>query len=388
MRVAERAPSKAAPVRYSARELSRQPALVIWSLYLILTPFYIIDSGLPQPGDALVFLLVPLAFVGWNGRLDRPTSHALKALMWFTGWVFLVNIGWAVVQWNWANPKNFVIHPLFYAYNAAVLVAALVMARREPGRFLRLTVDVCFGMVMFQVAASFVYRTADYRGALFFNSPNQLGFYALLCACLFAMTQKPLGLSRLWAGVGVSSCAYLAVLSSSRASLAGILVLLLLLLFANPKAIIAGSLVAIGLTMIGGPISDALEFSQRRATVDRHPDVSFAEERGYERIWHHPEYLLTGAGEGDYQRFARPGQVARELHSSFGTIVFSYGVIGVGLFLAFAVRAVRGSPLRTSLMLAPAVTYTIAHQGLRFTMFWVVIAAFMILKQLNAKPRE
>jgi hypothetical protein len=377
-----------APKRYSARELMAQPALIVWCLYLILTPFYVIASGLPQPGDALVFVLVPLALARWDGKLDRETMRPLRALMWFTGWVFLVNFVWACVQWKWSNPKDFVIHPFFYAYNVAVLFSAVILAKREPGRFLRLTVDVCFFLVMFQVAASFFYRTELYRGTLFFNSPNQLGYYALLSACLFAMTQRPLGLGRLWAGVGVSSCAYLAVLSSSRSALAGILILLLLLLFANPKAIIAGALVAIGLTMIGGPIADALEFSQRRAVENRNPDVSFAEERGYERIWEFPEYLLTGAGEGDYQRFAKPGQHARELHSSIGSVLFGYGVIGFMMFMTFAIRSVRGSVRRTSLMLAPVVTYTIAHQGLRFTMFWVVIGVFLVLKQINPRrPR-
>jgi len=376
------------PIRYTARELVRQPALIVWCLYLILTPFYVIASGLPQPGDALVFLLVPMALAGWDGRIDKPTMRPLRALLWFLGWVFLVNFAWACIQWKWTNPKDFVIHPFFYAYNIAVLFAAVIMAKREPGRFLRLTVEVSFYMVVFQVVASFFYRTDLYRGTLFFNSPNQLGYYALLSACLFAMTQKPLGLGRLWAGIGVSSCAYLAVLSSSRAALAGILILLLFLVFANPKAIIAGALVAVGLTMIGGPISDALEFSQHRATENRAPNVSFSEERGYERIWMNPEYLLTGAGEGDYQRFARPDQSAREIHSSLGAVLFGYGVIGLMLFMAFALRLVKGSARRTALMLAPIVPYTIAHQGLRFTMFWVVLGAFLILKQMHTRPAK
>jgi hypothetical protein len=240
-------------------------------------------------------------------------------------------------------------------------------------------------MVLFQVVASFFYRADLYRGTLFFNSPNQLGYYCLLAAVLFAMTQQPLGLSRVRAALGVTGCAYLAVLSASRASLAGILVLLLVLVFSNPRAVLIGSLLAIALTMVGGPLSDALETSQRRTLVDRAPDVGFAEERGYERIWQYPEYLLLGAGEGDYARFAKEGQSPREIHSSLGTVVFGYGVIGVYLFMLFAVRMVRGGTLRTSIMMIPAVTYTIAHQGLRFTSFWVVVAAYIMLKQVAAK---
>ncbi len=374
------------PRAYTLRELAAQPGLVVWCLTLILTPFYVVDSGLPQPGDALVILLLPLALARWDGRFDPSTGRMLRTLLWFTAWVFVVNFAWAFVQWSWSNPKNFVIHPLFYIYNAAVLISALILARPNPARFVRLTVDVTLLMVLFQVVASFFYKTELYRGTLFFNSPNQLGYYCLLAAVLFAMTQQPLGLSRVRAALGVTGCAYLAVLSSSRASLAGILVLLLVLVFSNPRAVIIGSLIAVGLTMLGGPLSDALEASQQRALTDRAPEVSFAEERGYERIWEYPEYLLLGAGEGDYGRFAKEGQSPREIHSSLGTVVFGYGVIGVALFSLFAFRMVRGGTLRTSIMMIPAVTYTVAHQGLRFTSFWVVIGAYIMLKQAAARP--
>ena len=373
-----------APKRYTLRELFSQPALIVWCLYLILTPFYVVSSGLPQPGDALIIFLVPFALLRWDGKLDRESARTLRALFWFTAWVWVVNYTWAFVQWKW-NLKDFLIHPLFYAYNAGVLFAAMIIAKREPARFLRLTFEVQLAMILFQVAASFVYRTDLLRGQLFFNSPNQLGYYALLSACLFAMTQRQLGLSRIWSGVGIASCAYLAVLSSSRASLAGILVLMVLLVFSNLRAVIVGSIVVVALTMIGGPVSDALEFSQQRAFDDRHPEISFAEERGYDRIIEYPEYLITGAGEGDYARFQNEGQVARELHSSFGSIVFGYGIVGVVLFMIFAVRVVRGGSLRASIMLIPPVAYTLAHQGLRFTMFWVLVAAFLALKQLESK---
>lgn len=373
------------PARYRLVELFAQPGLVVWCLYLILTPFYVVDSGLPQPGDALVFPLLPLALARWDGKLDRATSRMLRALLWFTIWVFVVNYAWAFIEWKLTKPEDFLIHPLFYAYNAAVLLAALVLAKREPARFLRLTFDVMFWMIMFQVVASFFYRTDLYRGTLFFNSPNQLGYYSLLAACLFAMIQQPLGLSRLQASIGVTGCAYLAVLSSSRASLAGILILLLVLLVSNPRAVIAGSLVALGLTFLGGPLTDAMEFTQYRALANREPEVSFAVERGYNRIWESPEYLLTGAGEGDYERFGTPDQHAREIHSSLGTVVFGYGIVGVILFGLFAVRLIRGGMLRTTVILIPATIYTIAHQGLRFTMFWVVIAVFVVLKQVEGR---
>lgn len=385
MRRAEKTAPIVPPRAYKLAELLGNPGLLVWCLTLLLTPFYVVSSGLPQPGDGLVIFLFPLALTRWDGKFDKPTGRMLRALIWFTAWVVVVNVAWAFVQWSWANPKNFLMAPLFYIYNLAVLVSALILARPDPARFIRLTVDVTLLTVLFQVVASFFYRTDLYRGTLFFNSPNQLGYYCLLAAVLFAMTQQSLGLSRVRAALGVTGCAYLAVLSSSRASLAGILVLLLVLVFANPRAVIIGSLLAVALTMLGGPLADALEASQSRTLDDRHAEMGFAEERGYDRIWLYPEYLLTGAGEGDYARFVPEGEAPREIHSSLGTVVFAYGVVGVLLFGMFAFYMARGGSLRSSIMMIPALTYTVAHQGLRFTTFWVVVGAYVMLKQVAAR---
>lgn len=367
--------------RKDLRALVRSPGLMIWCLFLLFSPLYIAPSGLPQPSDALVFLLVPLSFAGWDRRLDPSANRTLRALFWFTAWVAVVNYGWALVLWKWDNLKDFVIHPLFYAFNLAVFASALMLIRRDRGLFLRMSVAVVYLSIGVQVVASFFYRTDLYRGELFFNSPNQLGYYALLAACMFAMTQRPLGISRLRAGLGVTGCAYLALLSASRASLAGVLVLLVVLLFSNPRTIILASLAAAGLLTLGGPLANAIDAAQHRATHRNNPNITFAEERGYDRIWQYPEYLPIGAGEGVYQRFAKEGERGRELHSSFGSVLFGYGLVGVTLFLVFFVRVIKGSTRRTALMLVPALLYTIAHQGLRFTMFWVVLAVFVGLKQ-------
>jgi hypothetical protein len=372
--------------RYTWREILSRPALAVWCLYLLSTPFYVFKSGLPQPGDALVFLLTPLALIGWNGRLHPDVVRTLRPLFGFTLWVTVVNLAWATLLGTWSRPKDFLIHPLFYAYNVSVLVGALLLARPDPRRFLRLTVDMVLVTVLMQVVASLFYKTTLYRGTLFFASPNQLGYYALLSACLFAMAQRPLALGRVLPSVGVTGCAYLAVLSSSRAALAGILVLLVVLLFSNPKAILLGGLFALGLVSLGGPLTSALEASRERAESDRDPTVSFVEERGYDRIADNPEYLFLGAGEGAYGRFAHPGEPARELHSSLGTIVFGYGLVGVALFMTFAVRMVRGASLRDAVVLVPPLVYTAAHQGLRFTTFWVVVAVFMVLKLMEKVP--
>jgi hypothetical protein len=366
------------------RDLARRPALMIWCLYIAATPFYVAPNGLPQPGDALIFLLVPAALFGWNGRMRSGLRSPLRPLLWFLAWVFVVNYGWAAVLWKWGNFKDFVAYPLFYTFNVLVFFCALIFYQRFGDLFLRVTTYTIFATVVFQVAASFVYEShREARNSLFFNSPNQLGYFGLLAACLIVITQRRLGFGVLKASIGVTGCAYLALLSASRASLIGIAILMFLLLFSNPKLIIAASLAAVALVTLGGPVTKAIDDTQKRGTTTR--DSGFAEERAYDRLWKFKEHLVIGAGEGDFRRFDTRRD-AREIHSSFATLWFSYGIIGITLFLVFLARVVRGAPTRFTLMLLPTLVYTIAHQGLRFTMLWIMLAVFMALKERVAAP--
>ena len=390
MEYAQAAAAPAPPSRVTSTwaEIARSPALMCWCVFLIMTPFYVLPVGLPQPADMLVPVLAPIALLTWDRRLDARTARTVRALVLFTLWVAIVNYGWAAILWKWTNRRDFVLHPLYYIFNLLLFTSAIVLARRDRLLFLRTTVFILFLSILLQVAASFVNRTKLYRGELYFDSPNQLGYYALLCACIFAATQRPLGIPRLWSSLGVAGCAYLAVLSASRASLAGILLLLFVLVFSNPRTIILATLVGLALTTVGGPLKHAIDASENRIEHDRFHKLSFAEERGYDRLWNYPQYLLLGAGEGDYSRFVKEGDHGRELHSSFGSIVFCYGLVGTTLFMIFLVRVVRGTSLRQGMMLVPALVYTVAHQGLRFTMFWIALAVFVVLKQTGPPEKR
>lgn len=367
------------------RDLRSRPALVAWFLLIATLPFYFGPSGLPQPGNALLFAVLPLALAGWAGRLQGASRGVLRALVWFTIWVFVVNYGW-VLATGTLSVRAYALMPAYYVFNIAVVVSAFVLHARYGDAFVRVTLYAVLFDVAFQVVASFFYRTDLNRGALFFNNPNQLGYWALLAACLITLTQRRAGLSLVKASVGLTGCAYLAILSASRAAVGGIAMLLVLMVFTNPRVIFVSALAAFGLTTLGGPLSAAIDASERRALHDRNPDQSFAEERGYQRIWDYKEYVLLGAGEGANERFVDDPRHAGEIHSSLGTVVFCYGIVGTLLFLAFFARVLRGAGLRDVLILLPILAYSTAHQGLRFTTFWVVLAVFVVVKGRRAPP--
>ncbi len=357
------------------------PALLAWGLYLLLTPLYVFKSGLPQPGDLFVLILVPIALRGWNGKLSRISIVPTRRLMWFTLWVCVVDYAWAAILGNFAlfGTDTFVLFPIYYIYNSLLFLVALVLYQRYGDTFLRLTLHMIYLSLMVQVIASFGGQVGS-RGALFFNNPNQLGYYALLVACVIVLLHWRLKLRLVISSLALSCCGYLGMISASRAAIGGIVVLLALLVFSNPRVVLAVSVLAIALLFAGGPITEAFEASQDRV-LNRTHHLGFLEERGYDRIAEHKEYLLFGAGEGGLSRFAESPYQQMEIHSSAGTVLFSYGIVGAFLFLAFMSGLVRGASLKLAAVLVAPMIYTVAHQGLRFTMLWVLFAIFLSLKQ-------
>ena len=367
--------------------IARQPVLLVWSLMIFLLPFYVFNSGLPQPGDMLVLLLVPLALAGWSGRLVRECASPLRSLMFFVLWVVAVNYTWALVLGNFGvfGRDTFLLFPVYYIFNGLVFLSACVLYQRYGARFLWLTLHLVFVTALFQVAASFVFqRLHGFRGTGFFNNPNQLGFYALISASIIALGKRRLGFGVVKTSVGLTACLYLALLSASKAAVIGIGILFALTLIVNPRLLVVAAIAVFGMVSVGGPVKSAIEGTERRLAENRYPQYNFFEQRGYDRIYAHKEYWLLGAGEGGTSRFVDSTVIgSHEIHSSAGTIFFSYGLVGVALFLAFLARLLRGAAFRTSLLLVPPLTYTIAHQGLRASLLWILFAMFAALKHLQ-----
>jgi hypothetical protein len=362
----------------------RRPALVTWAIYLLLIPLYILPSGLPQLGDALVLIVVPLALLRWNGKLGRDMRATMRALLWFTLWVCAVDYAWVLVMGSYAlfGPDSFMLFPLYYIHNALIFLIALVLYRRFGDLFLRVTVFAVMVIVFVQVGSSILLGVGGPRGVVFFNNPNQLGYYALLAATLIALTHRRLQLRLLTSSLALVCCGVLAVVSASRAAAGGVAVLLVLMLFSNPKILVVACLAGAAVVSGVGPVADAIESSQDRVlNRGAHTEASFFQERGYDRIWRNQQYLVLGAGEGGLSRFDDTAYVKNmEIHSSAGTILFSYGIVGSLLFLVFTWRLIRGARARLVITLLPPLLYTGAHQGLRFTMLWVVLAVFVALK--------
>ena len=375
------APRPKSRSRSELRALLRRPDVVVWCLFVICIPFYIFPSGLPQPGDFLVFLLLPLALYGWNGRLPGVFARPYRILLLFTAWVVLVQYSWATILGNWGlhGKDTFLLFPIYYVFNALVLLVSLILYQRYGDGLLRLTTWCLLISIGIQIVGSFFTYYNTVREAVFFNNPNQLGYYSVLASCMLGLLQRKLKLGLLITTCGLLGCLFLALLSASRAAAGGAAVVLVVTLVSNPKIVLAAVPLVVGL-LSTGPVATALDATERRVTVDQFPEYTFLEERGWGRIYDNPEYILLGAGEGGTGRFRDSLIGTHEIHSSAGMLIFSYGLVGTSIFLWFVWRVLQGSRISAAMMLTPIIAFTIAHHGLRDSMMWMVLGIFLTLK--------
>jgi len=370
-------------------QLLRDPTLLTWALFVVLIPFYVFSNGLPQPGDMLVLPLAALVLKQWNGKLDRRARRPLSTLIALTIWVMVIDWGWALILGNFGvfGPNTFLLFPLYYVYNTLVFILVCVMYQRHGARFLWLTLHIVLFAVIIQTASIFlVHRGGTARGIGLFNNPNQLGFFALVSASIFALGKRSLGFGTIKTVSGYLMCAMMALASASRAALIGIGILVVFTVLTNPRHLVRMALLAGALLLARGALSNQIDTAESRFTANRYPQFSFLEERGYDRILNHKEYWLLGAGEGGTKRFEETTMIgATEIHSSLGTIFFCYGIVGIVMFGVFLFRVAERTSLRMWVLLLPTLSYTVAHQGLRSTLVWILFALFVCVKQLDAK---
>ena len=360
--------------------------LFIWASFFILFPFYIFGSGLPQPADWLMVLLYAYFFFNDVKFPFKDQIELVKKHRHFVIYVTIVNTIWYFFI-DQDQEKRFptFVHSLFYIYNFFAVMAAIRIYNSIRERFFNITATAVGLSLIFQVLISFSGVYSGGRDALFFNNPNQLGYYALLSGSLFIYLSKYVKLNTVFQ-ISVLLCfVYITLISASKAAFAGAAILSALA-FINQGLLNFKQFVI--LTFAAGiayliftestRVQDVFDYTLNRfMSIGEQGDDNY-EGRGYDRILNNPGYMVLGAGEGGYYRFDSLLE-AGEIHSTFGTLIFSYGIPGTILFFSFLFHVFRSSSLMELMYVLPIAAYSITHQGFRNTFFWVFLACIYII---------
>ncbi|WP_083005026.1 hypothetical protein [Halomonas sp. GT] len=345
-------------------------------LGLSLSSLYLFPSGGPQLTD---FVLI--GFVGVMLLMSLGDKH-LKvspfAICWgmMVLWVLMVCLSWTLIL----GTTTFFRPAQFFLFNFLVGMALLrflsVYGERATGLIrngVAIALLIAGSQVLLQLAMG-VNRTTGS-----FNNPNQLAYFSLCGVVVLLMLDDFHPRMRLLGLAGLASGVLGILAASSLAAMGGGVLVLIGWAMANARQIkhFARLLLLLPLLLLGvlfaNISSDGQVLRNLEARMDRAPSKvdSVYEERKFDRLTNFPEYAILGAGEAERQRFAPYD--GHEIHSSFVNMLFAYGLPGLGLFLLTIVIALRRAPLYVWAGVAGPLIYSTTHNGLRATLFWLVL---------------
>jgi hypothetical protein len=363
--------------------------LRIWFVYPLLYPFYLmgktaiagkqnLESGVPQIADYWMLGILGLVFFRLPVRLLRPAVGLVCVFATFVCYTILVNSSWAMVL----DDASLLKSSLFYSYDIVVFVSFLLFYSAFGEAFLETVVySVAASVVLQAILSPLALTDLSSRQPMFFNDENQLGYFCLLATIIFVSGTRRFVVPTWCQVLFYGAVAYLSVLSQCRSALSALAVLAVVSLLGRPIRLlfVLGVLAAGYLVMTLEPELIST-FGERFVTPGEYDTLST---RGYDRIFNHPEHILVGAGEGAYTRF-HSDLFGTELHSSYGTLLFCYGIPGVALF-TFGLFLIARSDWKSALFLLPPFVYGSAHHGLRFAFFWTMLA-FLCCMALHSTP--
>lgn len=393
----------------ASTSILRLPALVAIAYFLLLlgifvSPFYLWGSGLPQLSHMILAaaagLMLLSALVAWN--------PAWAAALVFVAYTAAINGIVALVN---ANPLP-LSATAYYAFNLVISVGILTLLHArglEPA--LTALYRVLFLVLVLQsaIVVTGLGRTFEmFRATGTFNDPNQLAHWLIWVVVLLVAIGRALRYPVSHSLVALAIALPALALSASRSGILGMSVVIIVVLglllarlqkvarrvgpqkvalIAVPSLLLAvfglGSWEGVGVVK---QLSTGLVLFQRFTEVGSF--TSF-EGRGYDRIWKFPEFLVFGAGESVFERWQDKSWFLLEIHSTFGGILFSYGLFGFSLFGIFLFQVIRQLHSKVNVILLGApMLYSFATYNLRNSMFWISVTVLLAVgAYLRERPR-
>jgi hypothetical protein len=341
-----------------------------WALVILCLPFNVFGAGNPQPADFLMVGVLCLPVVLTRYSMPPAIAGPVLSLAAFVGYVITCNFVWIALT----SEFDFFRATSFYTFNFFIFLGYLVMLGHRGDDWLRWTF-IGFSASLVMLAAlsiPFSHRAESGRLELFFGNPNQLAYHVLLCATVMVALAPRYRMPKIGVYALLLCAFYLELRTYSRAGSLGI-ALLGLLQFAQRPTLVTILLVPafVGALYLDLQNLDADLWRNRLDLVEQSTTEDYLTDRGLDRIVDNPQYLILGAGEGHLIRFHH---LKHEIHSSSANLLFSYGIVGTLLFLVFLRWLLLSGGLRISLLLIPALMYSLFHHGMRARPFWLLLA--------------
>lgn len=364
-------------------------------LGISLFPIYIFGSGTIQISHFLLLLFSIIVFTKMTIQFDKYFFTFLIFLV----YSFLVNTFYVYYD---LNTYNYIEHfvgiedkpnikylkqLLFLTYNFVLTISLLSFLNHQK-KFK----PVLYGLITAVLLILFLYLYKFYQGGIpfrftgYFNNPNQLGYYSI---CSFSLIYLFYRNSYINFSLMIFITIIIILFSVSTLSKASYVSLIICAFFAIKPSnyryskiiefIIILSLIFLFLLLFQ-EISEMNMF-KRTLNMFNESDSSLSH-RGY-NVFFEGNSLQTifGMGVKNVYKFH-----TYEIHSTLGMIFTSFGFIGFLVFLSlmiFWILDIKESyGFRGVICVCgPSLLYGLTHNGVRFTMFWIMFAVTISLSK-------
>ena len=370
------------------------------TIYIALKPLYLTRSGNMQIADIfLAIFSVYLLFSNYGKiRLRTPLFGFTVIFTVICAYQAVVNLVWSGIV-----GKSLMNFSLFYFFNLVACVDVFLIGQQIGLKKLKesLILGIFFALVVNSIGmlSDAVYRS---RSVSFFNNPNQLGYFALICFSFIIFCSKQASKFVTYSIYTMAGWAVIA--SSSKAAIVAlfIMVFIYMLVAADKSSTSKFALYIVSLLLIGIIVylllySDIESIKNNKSVAlmrDRifnmqgENDSDLGDGRGYNRIAELGYDFLWGMGEGAYKRFESLS--GGEIHSTYASLLVSYGVIGAaGYALLLTVCMVdKRAFFRNVAILSGPLMYQITHNGIRNPLVWMLLASMLYVKVITSDIPE
>ena len=359
--------------------------MLLWAIYLILFPFQLFPPGSLQIADLLMLIGISSVFLNkWT------IDNYVKNLSYFVFYSILIGIFYTLFYYDF----EFIKQPLNYVYclSSLVFISQIV---KHP-KFISSTIFAIFFSLVVQL---YVFKiiginVEEARVILFFNNPNQLGLWALslLVFIILLIVNNSMRLNnKLIIYTSLILCYFFIFLSISQAAIisSGIILIILFGFFLRTKWVYLTLSILIIISLLFASKFNLeniifLNNVQNRIENETKDDLgdNGLEGRNYTRLLNNTKYLIFGAGEGKVERF---NDNKLEIHSTFANILFSYGIVGLIIFMMPFLNFINRKSIILILLLGSYFIFTLVHNTIRWPIFWIIPYLLYTLHLQNNK---
>lgn len=346
------------------------------------TSMYFFDSGGAQIVHLLLFLIFSLFIT-----LNRFRIDIISGCLLFIFSYSLLNESLVAISSGFYED---IIFPIYCLFNVLVYISISRLSNQNLLPYMvyghLLSIIIAIISVVISGASLVASHDVSYRAIGLFNNPNQLGYYSV---CSFSMIYVFYRLNKLklLAAVFFSFlCILLTFYSLSKAAILSIIPIALFALVYNKKIFFISSLLVIlSIPFIANNLAKNpsvyadIKVVTRIVNMGNENDSGIAS-RGYYAFMDGSSLeIIFGQGYRAIRNI-----VGHEVHSSFASLLNYYGILPFISFILLNLYwyyflnknfGFRGSVI----IFTPPFLYGLTHNGLRFSIFWMLIAVSMAI---------